>query len=468
MAHNQKEETTVSMHNETYLHDNIRVGGVKGLLDKLGNVIPDGWRTPAWWFNASKEAQRIANGDSPSHYATSIPLSVIRSELFGWSALDGVISITVDLHIPGDHPLSKTPGTEENRQVTFKVPEWKGVIREDKLIECYLQDRLDELGSETVLNVASAGFNTASFAKVLLDNTIEIVGGGDNVVCTGAGVLKWGKIGYIEVSIPETMHDPASGIEYRPNLLGSTSFDGSVGTRWDKTITNVVCDNTHQWALSQASDKTGSFKIKRTKNFVARMTDARQALGLLEQAGNEFLEVTHEWMKIPVSPKQFLKFLEVIVPVPELKVIEKDVVGLSEQGEQIVLKEQRVSTKGQTQALNKRDVMSKLYFEDSRVSPWTGTKLGVAQMVNTWAQHEQTMKGAKAHDGNVLQARVEGQLLRVMDHGPAGFAAQDERFLNALDKVLLDYDAEGVLIPVGSDKPVSKPSRSIKQTPGNN
>jgi Domain of unknown function (DUF932) len=433
----------MSIHTKEYLHSNIAVGGATGIEDGLG------WRDPAWWFNAAMEAQRIANGERPSHYSGYIPLSVIRSDIFGWSVLDGVMSVTVDLHIPGDHPLSKTPGTEERRQVTFNVPEWKGVIREDKLIECYLNDKLDELAADTCMNIASKSFPTDNLAKVLLDNTIEVVGGGDNMGITGAGVLKWGKVGYLEVSIPETLHDPHTGIKFRPNMLGSTSFDGSVATRWDRTITNVVCDNTHQWALQQSGDATGSFKIKRTKNFAARLPEARKCLGLMEQGADEFTKILAEWSRVDVSPKQFIKWLDVIVPVPDVKMVEKSRI-VSIQGEKDkVEKYNAVITNSQNIALNKRDDLSKMYFEDPRVSPWAGTKLGVGLLVNTWARYDQKMKGEKLHDGNVLQARVEGQLLKVLDNS---FQKQDVEFLDALDEVLKNYDPEGVMIPVGSGK----------------
>src|SRR6185295_4784055 len=159
----------MSIHTTEYLHDNIRVGGVMGLaFDDTGKDL--GWRTPAWWFNPTMEAG-LAN---PSHYAGYLEPGMIKSQLFGWEALDGAVQISVELRIPGDHPLSKTPGTEEIRQVTFRVPEFKGVIREDKLIECYLNDKLDELGPETVMNIDSKNFNTDSFKKVLIDNVADI------------------------------------------------------------------------------------------------------------------------------------------------------------------------------------------------------------------------------------------------------------------------------------------------------
>jgi phage/plasmid-like protein (TIGR03299 family) len=442
----------MSMHTTEYLHNNIRVGGVTGIVDGQG------WRPPAWWFNGEIEKTLAQK----SHYAESLPVGMIKSELFGWEALDGAVRISVELRIPADHPLSKTPGTEEIRQVSFTVPDYKGVVREDKLIECYLNDKLDELGPETVMNIASKNFNTDSFKKVLIDNVAEIVqeSPGDLAI-TGAGLLKWGKVGYLEISVPRSLHNEKTGIEFRPNLLASSSFDGSVATRYDKTVTNVVCDNTHQWALRQSGEKTGSFKMKRTKNFSELVRSAREALGIMDRNTDEFTKIIEEWSEVPVSPKQFIKWMDFIVPVPELKTVQKEVT-VSIQGEMQKQMVDKVNTNSQNIALSKRDSLSKMYYEDKRVAPWAGTKLGIAQLGNTWFTHESTMKGAKAHGGNKLQARVEGNTMRVLD---GTIAAQDEKFINAIDEVLKNFDAEGVTIPLASDKPVTAArKRSAKQT----
>lgn len=451
----------MSVHNKEYLHDQIRVGGVKGLIGDDGQVIPGGFRTASWWFDPAYEATL----ERKSHYADPLQVGMIKSELLGWEAVEASVLISVELRIPGDHPLSKTPGTEEIRQVQFSHPDFKGVVREDKLIECYLNDKLAELGPEAVMNVAASSFNTNSFKKVLIDNVAEILqeSPGDLVI-TGAGVLKWGRVAYMEVSIPETLHNKETGIEFRPNLLASSSFDGSVATRYDRTITNVVCDNTHQWALSQSGEKTGSFTVKRTKNMDKIFAfKAREALGIVERNAEEFEAILAEWSKVPVTPKQFERWLDRTVPIPELKTVEVDKI-VSIQGQDQVTKILKTNTNSHTMALNKRDRLSEMYYSDPRVAPWSGTKLGVAQLANTWAHHDQTMKGAKAHGGNKLEARVEGQLLKVMD---GSFAKQDADFLEKLDEVLQNFDPEGVLIPVGADKPVSKP-RKTRQNPSDN
>jgi phage/plasmid-like protein (TIGR03299 family) len=450
----------MSVHSTEYLHDQVRVGGVKGLIGDDGQVIPGGWRTPAWWFNSELE-KTLAQ---PSHYVGSLPINMIKTQLLGWEAVESAVKLSVELRIPADHPLSKTPGVEEIRQVEFTVPDYKGVVREDKLIECYLNDKLDDLGPEAVMNVTSAGFNTNSFKKVLVDNVAAILQESPaDLTITGAGVLKWGRVAYMEVSIPETLHNNKTGMEYRPNLLASSSFDGSVATRYDKTVTNVICDNTHQWALQQSSEKTGSFVVRRTRNMDRIFAfKAREALGIIQREADEFDAILNEWSEIPVSPKQFERWMDLVVPIPTVEDLTKIV---SIQGQDVT----KVNMNKHTIAMNKRDRLSELYYSDERVSPWAGTKLGIAQLGNTWAHHDQTMKGAKAHGGNVLAARVEGQLLKVMD---GTFAKQDQDFLAKIDEVLMNFDAEGVSIPLASDKPVTaqrkRAGKSATQNPATN
>lgn len=414
----------MSIHTTEYLHENIRVGGVQG-LEFNEDGTDKGWRKGAWWLNSALESTL----ERPSHYAGSLTPGMIRRELFGWEALNGVMKCTVELHIPGDHPASKTPGTDENVQVTFEVPEFKGVVRGDKLIECYLQDRM-EFAGETVMNIASQSFSTDSLAEVLIDNTAHIMNESPgDLVITAAGLLKWGKVGYIEVSVPETYHNKLTGIDYRPNLLGSTSFDGSVATRWDRTVTNVVCDNTHQYALSQSGAATGSFRARRTKNFAELLKGAREALGLIDQTKTDFDAAIEEWAKVKVSEKNFIDWLDIIVPIPEL--VEKMVTVKSIQGEVQIAK---TSTNALTIAMNKRDQLEDLWHNDPRVAPWTKTKLGIVQLGNTWNHHFAVTKGAKLFDGNKLQARVEGNQMKVMD---GTFAKADTKFIEAIDKVLV-------------------------------
>jgi Domain of unknown function (DUF932) len=55
----------------------------------------------------------------------------------------------------------------------------------------------------------------------------------------------------------------------------------------------------------------------------------------------------------------------------------------------------------------KRASLERLWRHDARVSPWKNTAWGVVQAVNTWAHHEQTVRGSTRLERNMLRA-VDG------------------------------------------------------------
>ncbi len=58
----------------------------------------------------------------------------------------------------------------------------------------------------------------------------------DDLSISSAGLLRGGAIAWVEVSVPENITTP-EGVEFRPNLLTTTSFDGSIATTFKRTIT---------------------------------------------------------------------------------------------------------------------------------------------------------------------------------------------------------------------------------------
>lgn len=74
----------MSYHDELSLNSgNILIGGVKGCVDPLGNVLPGGWRGPAWWYN-----QRLEDKLNPTHFPNYLPLTMVKERLFGWTAME--------------------------------------------------------------------------------------------------------------------------------------------------------------------------------------------------------------------------------------------------------------------------------------------------------------------------------------------------------------------------------------------
>ena len=76
----------------------------------------------------------------------------------------------------------------------------------------------------------------------------------DSLSISSAGLLRDGAIAWVEVSVPESITTP-EGVSFRPNLLATTSFDGSIATTFKRTVTDTVCDNTRDLALSEAGQQ---------------------------------------------------------------------------------------------------------------------------------------------------------------------------------------------------------------------
>jgi hypothetical protein len=238
------------------------------------------------------------------------------------------------------------------------------------------------------------------------------------------------------ISIPQNLHNDASGLDFRPQLIASTSFNSSLPTSYTRAYGVPVCDNTLNYELMRAGDK-GKFVIKHTKNSVSKLSGAAEALGLLEQQADEMDAELTAMVNREVSEQQFQKWLNLIVPIPEIKTTQVEKM-VSIQGQMQKAMIDKVSTNGQTIAINKQAKLLDMWTSDQRVSPWRGTQFGVVQLWNTFQQHESKLVGAKALDGNRVQARVENNMMKTLSGKFANgtkTAPGDLQALELLDQV---------------------------------
>ena len=124
-----------------------------------------------------------------------------------------------------------------------------------------VEDRQAITRSDTnaVLGLFTSGYVMHQYAEWLLTTVANILD--DDLVISSAGLLRGGAIAWVEVSVPETITTPV-GFDFRPNLLATTSFDGSIATTFKRTVTATVCDNTRDLALSE---KGQEYKVKHTR-----------------------------------------------------------------------------------------------------------------------------------------------------------------------------------------------------------
>ena len=75
--------------------------------------------------------------------------------------------------------------------------------------------------------------------------------------------------------MPDTIATP-DGVTFRPNLLATTSFDGSIATTYKRTVTITVCDNTRELWLPvhclscPGGNKRGRGRLLRSDQEVAQ------------------------------------------------------------------------------------------------------------------------------------------------------------------------------------------------------
>jgi len=438
----------MSYHNMDYLRSGkILIGGVAGLIGADGAPIPGGWRPPSWWFDGTQE-----DVNRPTHFPDFVPIALVKDRLFGWDALESTkLFATFEIPVRDDdgNIVIGEDGNAVIKEIIVPAGEFKAIGRSDWVTNGIPADEQD--GANAILSIQAASWGVHQLRTTFFDNLAKIMGGEDKIGITSAMELKWGRVAAMEISINEEMHNDAAGFNFRPNLVASTSFDGSMATSYTRTTTASVCDNTLQWALQQAGD-TGKFVLRHTKNSANKLQEAAQVLGILSEEAERMDGVFTEFAKTEITEEQFQKWMNAMVPVPEVKV--STVMVTSIQGEKI--EAQKVSTNAQTIALNKRTKMLEMYDNDPRVAPWKGTKLGVMQLFNTFNHHEASTKGAKAH-GSAIAARVENNMMKVLQNK---FAVADEKALTTIDSILAEVPGN-VLVAAGGVPEVA-PEASVK------
>jgi hypothetical protein len=99
--------------------------------------------------------------------------------------------------------------------------------------------------------------------------------------------------------VPESITTP-EGVVFRPNLLATTSFDGSIATTFKRTITDAVCDNTREAALAETGP---AYKVKRPRHSHAQLAPVREALVVVHTLADVFAREVAELCAISESPR---------------------------------------------------------------------------------------------------------------------------------------------------------------------
>ncbi len=309
-------------------------------------------RGTAWHWRAQEQGERS------NHYPGAIPVQDVQDRLFGWTADSRRVAVETPSGLTG--PTHSHYGEPMSWQI---VPEKQAICRSD---------------TDEVMGIFGPGYTRHQYREWLLTTVADLLD--DDLVISSAGLLRGGAIAWVEVSMPDTTTTP-EGVAFRPNLLATTSFDGSIATTYKRTVTDTVCDNTRELALSERGQEV---KVKHSRNSHAQLAPARQALALVHSLGDEFAAEVAQLCSTTVTASQWQRFLDVQVPAV-------DATG------------QALTGRALTLAGAKRDTLAGLYRNDPRVAPWSGTAHGVLQAVSTYDQHQATVRGGSRAERNSLK-----------------------------------------------------------------
>lgn len=188
-----------------------------------------------------------------------------------------------------------------------------------------------------------------------------------------AGLLRNGGVAYVQAEFPDDV-TTESGMDIRPSLLAATSVDGTKATTYKVTTGISVCDNSLDINLS--ANDGGVFKVKHSARSLGRMTDARNALGIVYKHTEDIVKFLDTLADVDVTDAQFRQIMSQIKPIPDPEV------GQNKKGEQAVKNQRAITIAENTQA-----ELWNLWNRDPRAAQWNGTLLGALQSVNTWHNH---------------------------------------------------------------------------------
>jgi phage/plasmid-like protein (TIGR03299 family) len=312
-------------------------------------------RGTAWHYRAEHQ------GDESNHYPGPIPVADVRRRLFSWEAVSRPVAVEQVADLETMTHLNE-----------YGVPSrWEPVA--DRQAIC----RSD---NGAVMGVFGTGYAMHQYDQWLLTTVADLLD--DDLSISSAGLLRGGAVAWVEVSVPDSITTP-EGVVFRPNLLATTSFDGSVATTFKRTVTDVVCDNTREAALAEHGQ---AYKVKHSRHSHAQLAPARDALAMIHDIADEFALEVATMCATAVSERQWSAFLDAYVPTVH------PTTGEALKGRALTI------------ADRKRAALKRLYRSDVRVAPWAGTAHGVVQAVNTYEHHEAVVRGVQRPERNMLRA----------------------------------------------------------------
>lgn len=273
-------------------------------------------------------------------YPHAIPTESLRTELFGWEAVEAPLFANFD-------------GQE------IAIPNKHAIVR-------------DDLG--VVLGIPSVKYAIHQYQDSLVTGVEKILGSG--LAVNAAGLTGYGRRAWVSVALADTV-TTAEGVEFLPHLIAFGSHDSTLPTGYKRSALNMICNNMIGKMLKEKS-AFQEVKIRHTVNSGLRLESAQQALGILAETEDEFSRAIRELCAQEVTAGDFRRFVEALVPIAS----------------------DAVKGKGLTIAESKRETLTDMYHNDPRCAPWAGTAWGCIQTVNTHERWNALVRGTDRNERN--------------------------------------------------------------------
>jgi phage/plasmid-like protein (TIGR03299 family) len=342
-----------------WLQANIRIG----YTDERG---------PAWW---AASGEYMTDG---SHFDGPVPEAEVRRIL--------------DVPFVSAKIFAQFEDADGNRQVT-EDPERQAIVTPD---------------TGDILGVFKSGYQVHGYQKWTADQIAAILDTSRGELgVASVGLLRKRGVAFLQAKLAGSGLE-VGGYGFAPYIVAATSVDGSLASTYATGVEGVVCDNTLSAALGSALTK---LKVKHSRNSAGRISEVRNALGLVYQAGDDFAHAAADLQAIDVTSKDFTAWLDEMAPVPP--------------------RDPKSSTGGikYTNAVKVRDTFEAMWNHDPKVKPWAGTAFGVLQLDNTYRTWQRKVTGAAGAGGG----RMERNLLNMVTGKTAG---EDANALDVLARVL--------------------------------
>ena len=182
-----------------------------------------------------------------------------------------------------------------------------------KLIDKKIGQRVYRTDNDATLGIVGARYNVISNQTgfEILDSII----GDDSAKFDTAGALGVGEMVFATVRLPEDIK--IAGDIITPYFHILLTHDGSASVKVYAAPTRQVCQNTVNFAISEAEKSKRMFSIRHTRNYEARLAEAAKVLGVIRTYAETFEQYARKLLKKKFGSEAFDKMLNDLIPLPE-------------------------------------------------------------------------------------------------------------------------------------------------------